>query len=463
MAIQLSLTDGTTTVYLNNYVQSEVMEYTPKSPAVRRRTFTGIEQDGGEQVEATQDNVTEKAECRLLGGNTAWRATISSLNRLFRLAERRQKRRLGARVYVQLKTELGDTLYRSEILSGRVELGNESLDVNYLVGMAEVAVLWERRFYWEGPEVELALANTATAAATGGVTVFNHYDGATHQNWVQIAAADVAGDLPAPIRLEMQNTYNDSDRGYQVYVAHNILSDPANFNSILEAEDGASGTPVVYAAASGGNYVSMVVNSASEVTLQTWTLSAALLAQAGGNYFRLIARIIQDLPADDVWLKFKVKLAGLTPIAETDWTLVPRFMTVMELGTIQLPPYLIEVGGQGALTLALVGKRTGGVNRTMLLDYIQLSPLDGWRRYAPRGYGFAYLTTLIDDGMSGNLWTNWPGSGNIGHYVGYGEILKLQPGALQRLYFLVRTIVGNSPIDLTLSVRAYYRPRRLEL
>ena len=84
----------------------------------------------------------------------------------------------------------------------------------------EATLTWKRRFYWEGPEVELSLENTH-GSGTGGVTVYNHYD-AAHENFVQITGTDVEGVLLAPARIEIENTYNDSDRLYNVFIGHNV-------------------------------------------------------------------------------------------------------------------------------------------------------------------------------------------------------------------------------------------------
>src|SRR3989304_3464818 len=123
MALELSLTDGTTTVQLADGTTAEPLEYTPATPDVQRRMVGQATRDGEEQAAASQKNVAETARVLLLGGTTTIRTNLAAINRLFRQAERYQKKHLGAPVYVQLKPNGDAAAYRSEGLSGGGGLG----------------------------------------------------------------------------------------------------------------------------------------------------------------------------------------------------------------------------------------------------------------------------------------------------------------------------------------------------
>jgi hypothetical protein len=55
------------------------------------------------------------------------------------------------------------------------------------------------------------------------------------------------------------------------------------------------------------------------------------------------------------------------------------------------------------------------------------------------------------------------GGGKIAHYAAEGPPLMIWPGRDQRVHILQRTDSGNAPDDRTLSVRLFYRPRRVHL
>ncbi len=282
-------------------------------------------------------------------------------------------------------------------------------------------------------------------------------------NYVEIAAADVEGDLPAPVRLEITNSYNDADKVGTVWIGHNVESDPANLVSILEGEDaegGMVGTVIENATVAGNKYQSVTFSQPNETVLLTWTLSTALLNQIRGRYVRLMARFAGTL-STVLWLRLKVKL-DVTTLWDGSLQLMGTAMN-QELATLRLPPYLLGAGDLYPLDLVLSGK-TDQPTYVMTLDFLQIMILDGWRKLVSKGYNLGYQARLVDDGIDDYLYTDsWSTAGKIGNYVGYGEAIQLHPGKLQRLYFQVAEPDGGGDTLRTLSVKLYYRPRRLTL
>lgn len=461
MTVGLRITDGTTTVTLGGD-DALLLEYVPRTPGMDVRSVGLVTQDGEEQIGARWDNVTEQAQVLIIGGTTTARATLNKLNRLFDAARKYQQQRLGAQVWVEFRPSDTEDWYRSEILSGKVEVDEEALRSWYWnEGRIEAAVIWTRRYFWEGPEVELPLTNGNGSHVTGGLTVYNHDDADTgHDNYVEIAAEDVDGDTPGPVKLQMQNTFDSLARAARFYVAHNVLSNPGSFDHILEGESASGGTNVADASCSGGAYKSVSWTGDSETQLLEWSLPTALLNAAAGNYFRILVRFL-IAPSTGTWLRFKIKME-LTTIWEGAWLEAGIYDSLQELDTLQLPPYLVGAGDLYPLKLTLLGKRTGG--GSLYLDFLQLSPLDGWRKLLPKGYNLAYGVLIVDDGIGGYLYTyGWSPAGKTGHYSSRGQPLFLQPKMTQRLYFLHTTDSGSAPIERTLRVRVWYRPRRLVL
>jgi len=302
----------------------------------------------------------------------------------------------------------------------------------------------------------IGVAGSAIVNETAGATI--GIDGAV-ANYVEIAAADVIGNLAGAARLEITNTYNSINRVDTIWIGQNVESEPATFSHILEAEDAAGETTIDSINSSGNKNKECAWSDAAETNLLTWTLSTAELNKLAGHYVRVIGRFGS---ISGLWLRLKVKFA-LTTLWEGPLTLMGTTQ-LQEITSLRLPPYLLGAGDLYPLDLILSAKVTTAGAHSFTLDYLQLTTLDGWRKLAPKGYGLDYMIRIVDDGIDSYLYTDgWIPGGKTGHYVGYGEPILLQPGKLQRLYFLHEETTGSAPTNRTMSVKVYYRPRRLTI
>ena len=132
------------------------------------------------------------------------------------------------------------------------------------------------------------LTNASAPNNTSGITIYNHDDsGTNHDNYVQIAAADVGGSLPAPVKVELTNNTGGSLNYKQIWLANNAFCDPANFPHILEGEAfvAGGGTTASNADSSSSSYATITTAE----NYQQWTLSSALLTKARGYDFHLMA------------------------------------------------------------------------------------------------------------------------------------------------------------------------------
>ena len=464
----LRITDGTTTVDLaggtdNVYLQDD---YVPRAPSVSELEFTAeAMRDGGELIKATRRNVAETIPLAIVG---ALRSDITdaqhAIEVLLNQAQLHQERGVGAPVYVEYrKADAGD-IYRSEILRGVLEPSERTAGEMWWAGGAAAATLgWKRRYYWEGPEVEIPLTNGGEPA-TGGVTVDNTDDG-SYVNWVDIDGDDVAGVLPAPVRLELTNTYDVVHKLGHVFIGHNAFSNPATFGHILEAEDAAtSGSVESSASASGGEYVLFQWAHDTEATVLEWSLPSELMSAAGGGHFHMIMRFWLTLNTG-IWFRLRIRSQNLPIWASQQFQVDKRYaMTVRSMGVVQLPPWL--VGGHDAvdaLTLQLLAQKQGG--GTLYPDFLQLTPTDSYRVLFQAAGGAGYGQRIVDDGILNLLYVDTgAGTGRRGVFVGRGTRVTLWPGRDQRLYFLTHSATFNtSEIGRTMAVRVYYRPRRLTL
>jgi len=441
----LDISDGTTTVVLSGTAPVLGCTYFPDTAQYRNKTW---------------QPVTESAEVNLRGTAANIRATVATIGRLLQQAIDRQTSGVGPRVYVNYKPVDGDsTAFRAEVFEGRpVWSTNPGLrrlgDTN---PTAQIAVIWTRAPGWDdGTETEAAISAQGAGAATGGRTVYNN---PANGNWIQAAAAQVGGDMPTPVRIQLTNTTGGSVNYTKLFLAVNSYSDPANLVHYLQAE-AASGAPVVANdptySGSGSNWLSIVASGGP-----TWlyTLPAADLQRTRGRRFRLLARF-GEVFGDSLYVRPSIRDAGGTV---TLWT--GDEMSVggtaaaggvwRDMGVVPLPP-----GGYnsayGALTLALTWR---GTATGTYLDVLQLAPLDSYRSIVMPSTTVANNAAIVFDGIEGLMYTVTAGA-RAPVANAYTGPLMVQPNTLQRIYVLHETGTG-APIGNAFSVQLFYRKRRL--
>lgn len=451
----LALTDGTTTVTFTT-APKFVLEFPITGPSGQLTTTEQFRY--AEQVAAA----------------TAL-ANVRVIERLLAQAKRYQEKFLGNPVYLQFTEFSGGDIYRSEILEGMVEWDRETLGGLYAGDAAIVTIVYTRLNFWEAnTEAQLALVNgneaTPGTPTTDALPVFNCGDGlgttpAENRDWVEIAAAAVGGDLPAPVRIEFENETAGTPRNDNHYIGHALLPDPDSLPHILEAENADGATPVVEAANSEGEYANYTLTS-SEATAFTWTLTDAQMDAFGGSRVQPFIRLrVATLFASATKLRLQLIYQSLVIWQQ-------RFQTTMNLtdnlqmvgSPIQIPPDFLGADLQ-SLGLRLTATRAAG--GTLSVDYLKLMPLDSFARLTPKvTYGLAKDETLVIDGISHPPRTYiLVGGDKVGQYTpGYGVApLHVWPNALQRFYFAWDSTDGTSSIAKTAGVKIFYRPRRRTL
>lgn len=393
----------------------------------------------------------ETAVCVLEGTAAAIQAAVESAERLLWRAARRQATRTGPRVFVEWRpTETGE-IARSELLAGRVtwsaEAARRQLDAT--LNTVEVALTWERVNYWEGAEVELELSATGQSAATGGRSINN-----SGNSWVTISGAQVGGAIDTPLRLELTNTAG-AGRAYSlVHVACNQENDPANFTYLIEGEDASGGSSVANGQCSGGNARSVAV--ATSATL-TWTLSAAMMEDASGAPFVVLARI--QSTTGQVSVRPTLKSGGVTVWRANEVIFAAQTTPhLLLLGTMALPPLAWEAP-DASIQLALELAST--TSQTVLVDYLAFLPATRYRLLVSLLASVADGQTIVDNGVDGYAGVR-SGSAILPVISPRGGPILLRPGATQRLYIFQHTLT-DCVIGDTFTVRAWYRPRRLTL
>ena len=432
--MQLRVTDGTTAIDLSGGTTGiSGCTYFPLAPSVESAT------------------VAEQAELVCKGTTAAnIRAALNSIERLCEAAARRRASGKGTRVSVEYKPVDGDNLYRSELHGGRMVYSEEPGarrfgDANPAI---KVAFVFERAPWWEGAEVELQLSAQGQAAATGGRTLTNN----GIDNWVQVAAAQVAGTEPAPLRLRLTNNTGASQSYNDFYIGVNAFASPSTFSGVHQGEESVFQSGSIASAFSSNGYYRSFNVITTEQPMAAWELTASEM-KSGGRWCRLLAR----MPGYDIGKRIRVRpaiwdFAGIQTLWEGSQVWLSSNTSEMnDLGSVPIPPG----AWSSEYAPVLVGiKAQADSNATVLLDYVQVVPMDGYRHVVQVGYNVPNGAAVeVNEGDASAYY--WSGTQRWPLHVMTGPGLKLWPNITQRVYVLL-----DKPIANTFSVQAWYRPRR---
>lgn len=439
------------------------LRYVPKAPEPTPASQDAAALDDGGEVPVTVlPNVLEPAEIYTDQLNaSSLRALFVTLGRFWDQAREYQRYKTGSPVYWEFRPEDSGTWLRSEVLYGS-DNGDESLLDAWMLpaGRAKIAITVLRRFYFEGAETYLSLTNQH-GTSSAGLTISNTND-SSNDHFVTIATT-IEGDLPAPCRIEYTNTYASATNTANLLFGHSARANPAVADMILETENMTSlvGSPTTQTGAtySNGSHRTWSWASTAQQSLGYWTLPAALLAAAGGQWYRVIARITASSALYQI--RCNVKIGNLSPLFDGQWATPSGQSGLVDLGAVQLPPYLRAVSGTfSTLTLGLDTRATTAAAYTVPIDCLYLMPTESWRLARQQGFGLAQNSRLMDDAMLDTTYTdNGAGASVLGNYVPDGSPIMLKPGATNRIYCLVTNVLNGSEINRTGSIRIAYRPR----
>ena len=402
-------------------------------------------------------SVVNTLTVRLTDGSvSANLAEVRTLNGLLHQAHRRgQGEKDLAAVYVVWQESATGSEWRSEILDGRAEWDAEALTWTYWQSATQFAdVVIERRNHWDGPEAQLPLTNPNGVYNTAGLNVYNDNSGAgtypnTIANYADILGSAIGGDLPGPVRLEITNTYATA-RLYDVWVGVNQTN--PSFTHYLAG-------PGAVTVASGGT-----------VTIKDWTLTGYELTLAAGREYRVLARFGTDRGVvGGLLARFRLSILwNVTTLWESGWVTpdTTRGSVVRDLGSLRLPPWIPGLTGLDGVTLRLSALQTDVASMDINLTWLQLVCADAWRYITCVGYGVVQGRRIVDDGINERLYTDdGSGGAKAGILTGGGSsALTLQPGKNARLMFAMHAnTLSTAELDRSISVKTYYRPRRLTL
>lgn len=460
MTIGLQITDGTTTLDLNDGSYFEIIELDLGYGAIGADRVQGSVRlyiDGTKAQCQTEIAALEKLLQQAVdySGTGQGNALYSSLDKI---------------VYLQYRTDSTETYYRSPILNANPGIEPGSMEtLNFDCGGVEYYFDFERRNWWESTsETQVPVSTSAVARTTNAVTLYNPWNNAAgaYQHYAHIDCADVLGNLPAATRIEITNTYNNANGLSFIWIGQNFTR-PDDFISVIEAEDAVGVTPVAaVGGASHDAYVTQSLANGSEGDLLTWQLTANDLSFAAGRWYKALLRF--QIEANSTFAQYRLQLEynsiaiwkGPLVSLDTNYSLAIR-----DILTFQMPPSLAGLANLGALDLVLRGYQTTGAAIDLKIDCLILLPVDGYRLINGVLGAAEYNRRVIDDGITPILYEDdGSGAGRIPTWIGYSTPIMLQPNRTQRLYFITHSEAGGTaPIVQTISVKIYYRQRRLSI
>ena len=323
--------------------------------------------------------------------------------------------------------------------------------------------------------LNIAYTNVSCTGLTPDATSNDTTAGSTtvHENWVSIDGSDVVGDIPAPIKVQMYNSYNSANEVDEIYIFHNVYSTPASLTHILEGE-AATGATVSRAVAGAGDstinnsgfYGLLTYTATTETLIATWELATAQLTYMAGGRFAVLSRYHSAFSYNDMSLRIVLTSANGSVLWRGDLVAITNYRALQFIDTLRLPPYLYGQANLKGIYLKLYALRNQAGAHSLYLDYIQLSPISGdggFKRFLSVDVGVLYQEYFTHDAIEGYTYRTDTSSKIISEFTDYGGSINLVPGASQKLYFNSCDTNEESLVKQTWTVKLWYRPRRNSL
>jgi hypothetical protein len=453
MAVQITLTDGATTIQLNSgAILSLSPGYEMATPVVDETVLRNLG-DGDTIGAPTWGNVTETIPLLITGANAA--AVVASIQGIERLLDVARQNRLtwnAKRVWLTVQFDQDAGSWRSEVLAGRLVVAQ--LPDQIWRNRVEASLIVTRRYFWEGALTALELSSGPTGTpTTDWVTVYNADDlNGINRNWFHVAAAQVGGTLPSPLKLEIRNNSGLARSATTVHLSNYVFMDPTTVDPILRGEEAVGGATGTW-------------GTSAETLTHRWLLTAGQIADLNGQYARII--MAPSTPPVKAATLLRAALlidttgAGPLVVLASGEQVLRGATGTLDLGVLPIPP-----GGAGVINgnlyLAIYGQVAGG--DTLIVDWVQLmaSGEGLYRRIQTvnqGGWNIPNGDVLTDDGPEGVVYVTESGT-RLSIYRGVHKPLHVWPGVTQRMRLMIAAQGAMVP-GTVWQVKASYRPRRL--
>jgi hypothetical protein len=391
-------------------------------------------------------------------------AAYGKIEYFLNLAKDYTANQVGKPVYLECIGAAGEVASRSPVADGWLEIaGGERAH-----GSVGLRLHMARAPWWEtSAEQQLKVALAGQASSLAELAICNHNDDDTgHDNFFRILGADIAGDLPAPCRIEIRASINAI---YNFWIGGDRFPSPSGDlfldNSLFESlfTNTANGTTVADATCSYGHKLNLSWAGAAETLLFQWALLANNTAPGQGRIYKPVMRCPGGIGAADLWLRFRTLGISGNVIWDGPFTLCPSGVEMFDLAPIQVPPNLVHMADKyGPITIECLGKRIAGGATAFSFDYLSLMPTDFFIKGLARSTGCVQGRTLYVDGMAEEIYsgTNRNGGFDNDFQVMGGPVFLLYPGKTHQIMIHTTGSAAAASIWNAYGITVFYRPRR---
>lgn len=374
-------------------------------------------------------------------------------------ASRYEKSTYPQRQLIRIRPEESGEYFYAPVADLWLDVPPEG-ETSHLHGTLIVKIHFTRPNYFDGDQIELPLTAGDQHEQTGGVGIFNHFDiHPDHTNSILIDPGSVSGALPAPLRIEIMNTYPTE---YLKDVFVGIMSHSESIDEeILHcyAPDFSGGYLYTNASAIQGHYLRVSWSDSNWKLLCSTYLDSSQVADLRGRYFRPVLHFYNPVNYQDLRLKLYLQSRSFIHSEGEPVWIDPEYGYAV-FPPIQIPPYQLfyEVSTQ-TIDLVLYGQHDSGASYDLYFDDLILLPLDSAATYLGHHTLFQD-SVLIDDNFKKRQITRYGGdSYEINTHLKQGDDLSLQPGQYNRLLLIMSDTMNQVDIFRTASVRMFYRKR----
>lgn len=388
---------------------------------------------------------------------------LAKLNRAGIAARARAINQTGARVWLQAEysvtTSPTFTMYRTELRDLRVT-GSERDAKRDAKNRAEFVFVFTRANWWE------MSAEQTLASGVSGRNIVN----------AQISAGTPAGDMPAPVDLEItcpvQGTGSENPPLWMWLANHALDANVGNLKYWVEPGTLANGGTSLssFGIVRNMNYIEWNVNAQSMQTLlfSSDMSNAEYLQYMNGRPFRAFCAFRCDSSMVAVWLEFYTTTGGETLLHRTNAQFLPTRLVGMtfcafDMGMVAMPP-----GGQAGLSNDTIRVKMFASNYDnaavrVNVDELLFIPLDSYQMVNNSKSGASQaqpFTEVIRNSDGVAFHRDSTGAEHL-TMTTYGELVAFPNGP--NMFYMLGDWNGSAGNGVSMTVTLKYRPRYVEL
>ena len=401
----------------------------------------------------------EKVEVQLVGTPAQISAALNTLEMICLRAGAYADATYAYPQLLRFQPEAGGAYYYAKIQDLWLD-ANPDHYISHQRGSMLVRLHYTRPNCFDGDMMELPLTGRSGTDVSGGFDLINHTDAhSAHGSTALVKAQDALTDLPAPLRIELENTYAVStlkDILVGVYHHPTVSAESLFFANANQISGGAQYTN---AGAINETYRTVAWASSDWTPVLNYGITAADIADLDGRAYRPILHLYTAHAYPDLHLKIRL-MRGVFTLQSCEPVYADPDFGYILFPPIQLPPNpLLRETLPHHVEIQIDALKENGAASSLSIDQLALLPLDAsasFQGFYPMGQD----DTLIDDSFRelSNVRYSAAGSETIAH-IRQGGPLLLYPNQNSRLFFVLSNESNTIDIMRTARVRVYYRPR----